>query len=172
MVVWEMTTAAEQPTPEFDVKPSDNFGPDPSNVADDPKPARSFPKLNTKLGTNKKLRGGPRKLVERDREKIEQLYTALAMGVMPFKPKTAQMIAQSAEDCANAWFQLADENDSVRRTLLMFIEGGAWGALFAAHMPILMSLIPDGKLPFPISFGLPTFQDTDTVTPPDGGERD
>jgi hypothetical protein len=100
-----------------------------------------------KLGSNKKLRSPVRKLTDEDIEKIESLYTFGAMGLMSFRPKAAQVMAQSAESCALAWAKLANENDSVRRALLVAIEGGVWGALFTAHMPIFYALLPDKAIP-------------------------
>lgn len=101
----------------------------------------------TKLGANKATRSPVRKLTEADREKIEGVYGALALVfVTPtpmFNEDAAQAIAGQAKPCADAWFSLAENNDSVRRVLLMFIEGGAWGALLAAHVPIIMAFMPE-----------------------------
>jgi hypothetical protein len=101
----------------------------------------------TKLGANKAPRSPVRKLTEADREKIEGVYAALALAfVVPsplFNEDAANAIAGQATPCADAWFNLAENNDSVRRMLLMFIEGGAWGALIAAHVPIVMAFMPE-----------------------------
>jgi hypothetical protein len=45
-----------------------------------------------------------------------------------------------------AWFDLAENNDSVRRWVLAFIEGGAWGKVIGAHTPIFMAVIPESVL--------------------------
>lgn len=124
---------------------TNNFGPDHTKVPDSDPLKRPKPKGKTpfSLGANKKPRSGVRAMTDKDRDKVAQLYLAAAMGTMPFKPKVSQALATSADDCADAWVELAKENDSVRRILLMLIEGGAWGKLFAAHAPILMALLPD-----------------------------
>lgn len=137
-------------TPLADVIPEpsilNDFGPDPSQVNSEPesplkrKPEPRKPPFN--LGANKKPRSGVRALTEKDKEKIAGLYVAAAMGTMPFKPEVAQALATAADDCADAWYDLAKENDSVRRILLLIIEGGAWGKVFAAHVPILLALLP------------------------------
>jgi hypothetical protein len=100
-----------------------------------------------KLGTNKKTRSPVRKLTVTDRDKIASLYTFGAMGLMSFRPQAAQVMAESADKCADAWMELADQNDSVRRALLAIMEGGVWGKIFAAHLPILVALIPESALP-------------------------
>lgn len=127
--------------------PAEDFGPDPQAVPPDDKPPSEGKKKAQEfigtLGKNKKARGGPRRLTVKDRDKIVSLYASIAMPVMMFKPATGQAIAENTESCADAWMQLAEENDSVRRTLLMLIEGGAWGAVIAAHLPILLTLAPE-----------------------------
>lgn len=160
-----MTTNGDQPPP-FTVQPSnlaadetigDEYGPDPArdipeppiDAAEEVKKAR---RRNGKspfnnLGNNKKRASGVRQLTKQDREKIEQLYVTGAMVSMPFKPDIAKALANAAEDCAEAWFELSKENDGVRRTILMLIEGGAWGKVFAAHLPIFLAAIPNGIMP-------------------------
>lgn len=101
----------------------------------------------TKLGANKATRSPVRKLTEADREKIEGFYSVLALlFVAPtpvYNEDAATAFAGQAKPCADAWFNLAENNDSVRRVILMFIEGGAWGALAAAHAPIVMAFMPE-----------------------------
>lgn len=149
------------PTPEFDVQPSPvDFGPNPANSADGPTPTgervstRAARKDNGKgslfgtLGQNKKPRSGIRKLTDADRDKIASLYTAMAIPVMPFKPKVAQALALSADKCADAWIEVGNENDRVRRMILAAIEGGTWGKLFAAHALIIVAILPENAMPF------------------------
>jgi hypothetical protein len=40
-----------------------------------------------------------------------------------------------------AWEEIAKVNPRIRRVLLKLIEGGAWGALFMAHAPILLAIL-------------------------------
>lgn len=136
--------------PSINVSQSEAFGPD-YEKAEEPKTTRQKRKLNDtslgKLGQNKKARSGIRKLTDDDKEKIESLYIMMSMGLMPFRPDVAQALANIAEPAAQAWFDLANENDAVRRTILMLIEGGAWGKLFAAHTPLFIALVPREILP-------------------------
>lgn len=150
-----MTEPAPGSVP-FEAQPSNaNFGPDPSLSKDVPpapkvnqkNPPRSGKSVFSSLGQNKKVRSGVRKLDEKDRDKIASLYTFGAMGLMPFKPQAAQAMALSADKCADAWMELAQENDSVRRVILALVEGGVWGKVFAAHTPILIALLPENLVP-------------------------
>lgn len=153
-------TATEVPFPI--PQPSQAFGPDHTLSTEEIAQEainRRIPKVNQnkppkpassafgKLGQNKKPRSGVRALTVQDKDKIASLYTFGAMGLMPFKPKAAQAMAMSAEKCAEAWYEMARENDGVRRVLLMLIEGGAWGKVFAAHTPIILALLPENMMP-------------------------
>lgn len=94
------------------------------------------------LGANRKRASGVRQLTKSDHDKIEGLYITLGFGVMLVNQPAAQVIAEQATPCADAWVNLARENDGVRRILLFMIEGGAWGAVFVAHLPIMFALLP------------------------------
>lgn len=117
-----------------------------------------------KIGGNRKPRSGVRKLTEEDRQKIADYYTTVAFFAMPFKQEMAEAIVEEipverdpetkevtayktrAELCADAWYELSEQNDSVRRMLLFFVESGAWSKLFAANLPILMAALPENAL--------------------------
>lgn len=140
-----------------------DFGPDHTQTLHDPPPKvnqKNPPRASEKrdpfgkLGMNKKLRSPVRKLTDDDRDKIVSFYTLAAGGVMMIRIQTAQAMANSAEACADAWMEIAEKNDSVRRALLGIIEGGVWGKVIAAHLPILLTLIPaDSSLGRMLSFG-------------------
>jgi hypothetical protein len=50
-------------------------------------------------------------------------------------------VMECAEDCGEAWDELARTNPRVRKFLLKLITGGAWSAVFMAHAPILLAII-------------------------------
>lgn len=140
--------------------PPVDFGPDPSNTPEKdapPKPttARAAKKVGTGgLGMNKKTRSPVRKLTRdapsneelSDLEKLTARYRGLAKMAQMFHPKFAQACDAQAEDCAQAWFELAENNDKVRRWILAVLEGGAWGGVIAAHTPLIMAVIPEATL--------------------------
>lgn len=131
------------------VKDSDGVIPDHTKSRDESSPKERFQKLadKTKLGNNRAARSPVRKLTEADREKIEGIYGALALVfVAPtplFNEDAANAFAGQAKPSADAWFNLAENNDAVRRGILMMVEGGAWGALLAAHLPIVIAFMPE-----------------------------
>lgn len=128
---------------------SNGVVPDHTKSRDDSSPKEKFQKFadKTGLGANKAPRSPVRKLTESDREKIEGIYGFLAVVfVAPtplYNPDAADALAGQATPAANAWVNLAENNDAVRRAILMFVEGGAIGALIAAHIPIAMAFMPE-----------------------------
>lgn len=113
-----------------------------------------------KLGTNKKPRGGPRQLTSDDINRIEEYYDGIAWAMTMYKPAVADAISDTIElgsddekreitrarYCAEAWGDLAKENDSVRRVILMLVETGVWSKVAMANLPILVAALPDDAL--------------------------
>lgn len=116
--------------------------PDHTRSADEP-PSEEPKRKGPLLGANRRRGSGVRALTKSDRERIVGLYVSIGFGVMMVNQPVARTIAEQSEACADAWIDLARENDSVRRALLFVIEGGAWGAVFVAHMPIMLALLPE-----------------------------
>lgn len=100
-----------------------------------------------KLGSNKKTRSGVRPLTKADAERLAGVYAVAGMAIFPINEKVGNAFADSAEQCAEAWVNMAQQNDAVRRAILWIIEGGALGALFLAHLPILVAAIPPERMP-------------------------
>lgn len=160
------------PEPDFTVNESEqDFGPDASASGESTQDettvkvntkSRGGNKKNANLGNNKKRGSGVRKLTKADHAKIADMYRTGAFGVMPFNPQVAQVVVDNAEQCADAWYELADENDNVRRMILAMLEGSAWSKLLAAHMPIIIAAVPHDMLPMQLqgAFG-------NVGTPPD-----
>jgi len=152
-------------SPEFEAA-NGGFGPDFSRTPDKEPPPKDPPKVNQKnppkaassvfgkLGTNKRLRSPVRKLTREaasdnelsDLERLEGWYRTIGSFARPFHPKFATAMESQANECAVAWFGLAENNDSVRRWILACIEGGDWGKVIGAHAPIVMAVIPETVL--------------------------
>ena len=109
-------------------------------------------------------RDPPRKLLKSDKEKIENVYATIALVFAAPTPiqniDACDALAGCAPDCADAWIRVAENNDAVRRVLLMFIEGGAYGALIAAHVPIIMAFMPEHTKRMMNVFDKPDIPDT------------
>lgn len=124
---------------------SDTPTPEPPKV-NQKTPPKSTSKVFGNLGQNVKARGAARKLTDSDHERIVSLYKQLAGIAKLFHPRLATALDMSAVDCTDAWFRLAEKNDSVRARICAFVEGGDWGKVVLAHVPILMAVIPEQAL--------------------------
>lgn len=72
-----------------------------------------------------------------------------------------------------AWEEVARHNPRIRRVLLMFLKGGAWGQLFWVHAPILLAILMKDAIRSRIPFAslMTAFLDDgdeDGETPSDG----
>jgi hypothetical protein len=72
---------------------------------------------------------------------VEKMYGTIALAVMPLDMELAAAIMQVAPDAAAAWDELARRNHAVRRILVAMMQTTAAGALFAAHMPIILLFV-------------------------------
>lgn len=137
------------------------------------------------MGGNKKTRGGPRQLKPDDIKRIEEYYDMLAWAMSMYKPAVAEAIRDEvrtvhmdgdeeitevftrAELCAQAWGELAKENDSVRRMILFMVETGAWSKVMMANLPILVAALPDDALSRLMSRVMPVRVPDDTTRIPE-----
>lgn len=138
--------ASSAPTPDYgpDFTQTEGNGTKPPPKSSQKNPPRKSP-FDT-LGQNKKLRSPIRKLSEQDRPRVQSLYVVVAGVVRIFHPRAALAIDMQADACVTAWFELAENNDKVRRALLAVIEGGDWGKLFMAHLPIIIAVLPESMV--------------------------
>lgn len=161
--------------------------PAPDTVFDAPdhRASRTVPpgikKAIGKLGTNKKPRGGPRQLTDDDVVRIEEYYDMLAWAMSMYKPAVADAIRDEirigdtkevpgyaisrARYCAEAWGELAKENDGVRRVILMLVETGVWSKVFMANLPIMVAALPDDALSRLMGTFVPNFAATPEAEP-------
>jgi len=85
---------------------------------------------------------------------LTDMYAALGMMITPFDRPCGTTIIANAEPCAEALDKLARENAAARRVIVAMLETSVWGAVIAAHAPILMAvaahhvpMIRDGQMP-------------------------
>lgn len=71
---------------------------------------------------------------------LEKMYGTIAVGIAPFDMVCATEVAKNASVCADAWDNLARENESVRRILEKLVAGSAWGGVLMAHTPIIFAI--------------------------------
>lgn len=72
---------------------------------------------------------------------LTAIYAGIGTAIMPFDPVCATVVLQSAEACASSLDQLADQNQSVKKALESLLKTGAWGAVIAAHAPLVVMVM-------------------------------
>lgn len=82
---------------------------------------------------------------------LSQLYTGLAITLMPVDMQCATAIIKSADNCAKALDELAYQNESVRKVLWNLTQVSALGTVLIAHLPIMFTVL---------SHHVPAFKDT------------
>lgn len=81
-------------------------------------------------------------------------------------------MVQQAGPCGEAWDKVAKQNPTVRRWLHSMTQTGAWGELFAAHLPILMTALMTLSPAFRDRMGGMVADSMETMTQGDPGVQD
>lgn len=71
---------------------------------------------------------------------LTNMYTGLGLSLSMVDQQCGRAIVESAEDCAQAWEELARRNPKVRRALLMLLETSDVTKIIVAHAPIMMAV--------------------------------
>lgn len=74
-------------------------------------------------------------------EPLTKMYAAVGTGVIMFDPVCGQAVLMSAQKCAETVDELAYNNEAVRRAVWALCQTSVWGAVIAAHMPIIMAIV-------------------------------
>jgi hypothetical protein len=77
-------------------------------------------------------------------EPLTQFYVMAGMTVAALDKHDqvcGPAIAESAEQCAQAWDDLAQKNPAVRRALRSMLQVSAVGAVVSAHLPIMIAIL-------------------------------
>lgn len=87
-------------------------------------------------------------------EPIADFYRFAAMAAMPFDPVCSMVILETesregaknfgkdrAQICAEALDDAAQKSPQLRKFLRMATTGGVWGAVIAAHAPIIFAVV-------------------------------
>lgn len=77
---------------------------------------------------------------------MTKLYRRIGKIVKSMDRDIGIAIIESAEDCGEAWDELARTNPRVRAFLTKLITGGAMGSIFVAHLPIALAIIMKDRI--------------------------
>jgi hypothetical protein len=73
-------------------------------------------------------------------EPLERFYATAAIGLLPFAPRTAEILAEQSEKCAQAWDEWAATSPAVRRMLYPLLNVSNGAKVAAAHLPIAIAV--------------------------------
>lgn len=71
---------------------------------------------------------------------LTEMYGTIALMLMPFDAQCAMAIMEAAPKAAESLDNLAKSNDAVKRVLITLTQTSAWGAVLAAHAPIILAV--------------------------------
>lgn len=137
--VFDLSDVTPEDAPDFTV---------PDHTASRPE-RRSFASYiaGQKEKTEERTRGRrqPKKPVSRAKkgafvEPLMQFYGMAGMAVYVRDQHCGQAILDSAEKCAESIDELAYRNESVRRVLDSLVKTSTFGAVVAAHLPIILAV--------------------------------
>lgn len=74
-------------------------------------------------------------------EPLVKLYAGAGTAVMMFDPVCGQAVLMSAQKCAETVDELAYQNESVRKAVWGLTQTSIMGAVFVAHLPIIMAIV-------------------------------
>jgi hypothetical protein len=74
-------------------------------------------------------------------EPLSNTYAMIGGMIFPFDAVCGNAIVQSAPKCAETLDELAYRNEAVRRALWALTTTSVMGAVFMAHLPIIMAIV-------------------------------
>lgn len=93
------------------------------------------------LGYKKDAKGAPKQPPKGElAQGMTELYTTIGVVLMPFDSVCGSVLIAAAPECAEKLEDLARQNPAVLRALLALTQTSAWGAVIAAHTPIIMAV--------------------------------
>lgn len=76
---------------------------------------------------------------------VAQIYVYAGMGLSTIRPQTGMALAGEAENLGKAWEAAAVSNPAIRRAILSMMQTSTVGILVAAHLPVVLVAIGEGK---------------------------
>ena len=75
-------------------------------------------------------------------EALQRIYVGMGVGLafLPNLQLDGMLVASSADDLAESWRDLLDNDPKVRRMLRKLLKSSAWGAVITAHMGVAIAI--------------------------------
>lgn len=124
-----------------------------------PKPGRVTPPKKDKEETTAKKEPSKRPPGRKPalEKRLEEFFVTVSMGVtFTGDFYSAEILRQSAENMAQAWNRLAQQDARVKRVIERMLDGGAWGQVISVNIAVALPIMqhhgiyPQGA-PLPLS---------------------
>ena len=118
------------PSEPLDMSEAPSFGPSNGDAAFDKELADAMPPMaKSKADTNLII------------EALKQTYTLIGTISVAFSPVDGLIIVRNAEDLAESWRMILDNDAKLRRRMKSLIQGSGWGTVVTAHVAVAVPLI-------------------------------
>jgi hypothetical protein len=128
--------AAASPEPPLNIADAPSFGsngePAFNESLDDIKPEMAKSKADTELII----------------EALKQAYVLVGTVTIPFSQADGFIIVRNAEDMAESWRMLLDNDVKLRKRMKSLIQGSGWGTVITAHVPVVIAIMGNHKASF------------------------
>lgn len=78
--------------------------------------------------------------------RLEKMFAGMGLMLAPIDSVCGMQIVQSSGPLSEAFENLANQNPRVRKVLERLLSGGAWGEVFVASMPIIVTVLSHHKI--------------------------
>ena len=74
-------------------------------------------------------------------EALKQSYALVGTITVAFSPADGFLIVQNAEEMAESWRMILDNDAKLRKRMKSLIQGSGWGTVITAHLPIAIAIL-------------------------------
>ena len=78
-------------------------------------------------------------------EALKQAYVLVGTVTIPFSQADGFVIVRNAEDMAESWRMLLDNDIKLRKRMKTLIQGSGWGTVITAHVPVVIAIMQNHK---------------------------
>ena len=81
-------------------------------------------------------------------EALKQSYALIGTIAVAFSPADGFIIVKNAEDLAESWRMILDNDPKLRRRMKSLIQGSGWGTVVTAHVAVAVPILNNHRNSF------------------------
>lgn len=78
-------------------------------------------------------------------ESLKQAYVLVGTVTVAIHPADGFVIVRNAEDMAESWRMILDNDPKLRKRMKTMIQGSGWGTVITAHVPVVIAIMNNHK---------------------------